>query len=91
VGPTQGGGLFPDHLSGLAVSQQPVIEQDGSPTVRNRLIGSVPIADNLNLGIGLFSVTGARVKEKEFRRAVPMADVFARDKTVAAVGLSLRF
>jgi hypothetical protein len=92
VGPADSsGGLFPSHLSGVSVSQQPTIEQDGSTTVRNRLVGSVPIADNINLGIGLFSVDGARVKEREFRRSVPMSDVFGRDKTVAAVGLSVRF
>lgn len=68
-----------------------MVEQDGSWTVRNTLVGSLPIADNVNIGIGLFSVNGARVKEREFRRARPMTDVFARDKTVAAVGMSIRF
>lgn len=86
-----GGGLFPDHLSGFSVSRQPVIEQDGTATVRRRVFGSVPVGDNVNIGVGLFSVNGARVKERHFTRSQPMHDVFARDKTVAAIGMSIRF
>lgn len=85
------GALFPDHASGLSVSRTPIVQEDGTETVRRTVVGSVPIADNVNLGIGLFSVHGARVKERNFARAQPMEDVFARGKTVAAVGLSLRF
>lgn len=87
----EGTGLFPDHASGISVSQMPIVEQDGTQRVRKTLVGSLPIADNVNIGVGLFSVIGARVKEREFRRAQPMTDVFPRDKTVAAVGLSVRF
>ena len=86
-----GGALFPDHASGLSVSQVPIVQEDGSETVRRTIVGSVPIADNLNVGLGLFSVNGARVTERSFARSRPMEDVFARGKTVAAIGLSLRF
>jgi hypothetical protein len=89
VGPS--GALFPDHVTGLAVSRTPIVQQDGSQTIRRTVVGSLPIGENVNLGIGLFSVNGARTKERDFRRAQPMEDVFSRGKTVAAVGLSLRF
>ena len=75
----------------MAVSRTPIVEEDGTTTISQTLVGSLPVARNVNLGVGLFSVQGARTKERNFTRAEPMADVFARDKTVAAVGLSFRF
>jgi hypothetical protein len=85
------GALFPDHASGLSVSRSPIVQEDGSASVSRNIVGSVPVGDNFNIGIGLFSVDGARTKERNFARARPIEDVFAKGKTVAAVGLSLRF
>jgi hypothetical protein len=89
--PGSAGALFPDHATGVSISQIPIVQEDGSETVRRTIVGSMPIAENLNVGLGLFSVNGARVTERSFARSRPMEDVFARGKTVAAVGLSLRF
>jgi hypothetical protein len=89
--PGRSGALFPDHRSGIAIAQTPMIREDGSQTVRSTVVGSVPIGENVNIGIGLFSVRGASTRERNFARSRPMQDVFAHDKRIAAVGFSLRF
>jgi len=89
--PGRSGALFPDHASGIAVSQRPMIQDDGTRAVRSGVVGSMPIGDNLNIGVGLFSVRGANTKERNFSRSRPMQDVFGHDRRIAAVGFSLRF
>jgi hypothetical protein len=49
----------------------------------------VPLADDLNLDIGLFSVTGAFLKDKGGRGREPMTGTGSRETRVAAVGFSL--
>jgi hypothetical protein len=57
-----------------------------------RLFGSVPVADNVALGVGLFSVVGITEKEQLRRRLDPArAMLHSSDTRVAAVGMSLRF
>ncbi|HET9354139.1 MAG TPA: hypothetical protein VFO32_09095 [Sphingomicrobium sp.] len=87
-----GGAIFPEGLSsGVSYSTTPIVREDGSDATRSGIVGSVAVDDNVSLGLGLFSVNGARTKDRHFTRSRPMEDVFARDKTVAAVGLSVRF
>ena len=56
-----------------------------------RLISTVPVADNFDLGIGIFSVVGETEKETVRRRTDPSHEIISRRSKVAAVGLSLRF
>ena len=56
-----------------------------------RLFGSLPVADNVELGVGLFSVVGATEKEQIRRRMDPAREFLRSGTRVAAVGMSLRF
>jgi hypothetical protein len=56
-----------------------------------RLFGSLPVADNLDLGVGLFSVVGTTEKEQMRRRLDPAREFQGSGTRVAAVGMSLRF
>ncbi len=57
-----------------------------------RLFGSVPVAENVALGVGLFSVVGTTEKEQIRRRLDPARELIgSSDTRVAAVGMSLRF
>jgi hypothetical protein len=56
-----------------------------------RLFGSVPVADNVSLGVGLFSVVGTTEKEQLRRRLDPSREFLRSGTRVAAVGMSLRF
>ncbi|MGA9582250.1 MAG: hypothetical protein WBR13_09810 [Allosphingosinicella sp.] len=70
-------------------SMDPLPSEDPSEP---RLFGSLPVADNLAVGIGLFSVVGATEKEQMRRRLDPAREMLGNSGTrVAAVGMSLRF
>ena len=56
-----------------------------------RLFGSVPFADNVAIGVGLFSVVGTTEKEQLRRRLDPSREFLRSGTRVAAVGMSLRF
>jgi hypothetical protein len=56
-----------------------------------RLFGSLPVADNLAVGVGLFSVLGTTEKEQMRRRLDPAREFLGSGTRVAAVGMSLRF
>lgn len=56
-----------------------------------RMIGSLPVADNVRIGVGLFSVVGSTEKEQLRRRMDPARAFLPADTRVAAVGFSLRF
>lgn len=58
---------------------------------RAPLSSSVPLSDNLDIGLGIYSIAGARVREREFRRSDPIRDVSPQPTKAAAVGLRLRF
>jgi hypothetical protein len=47
--------------------------------------------DNMELGIGLYSVGGHFVREREYRGREPLTGTAGRQNRVAAVGFSLRF
>ena len=68
-----------------------IIRHDGTPGDRRSVVGSLPLVGQVAAEVGLFSVTGAEVKEREFRRSDPMADVQPRRSRVAAVGLRMSF
>ena len=57
-----------------------------------RLFGSLPVAENMAVGVGLFSVVGTTEKEQLRRRVDPAREMLGSSGTrVAAVGMSLRF
>ena len=56
-----------------------------------RLFGSVPVADNIAVGVGLFSVVGTTEREQLRRRLDPSREFLRSGTRVAAVGMSLRF
>ena len=88
VGPD--GRLFPDGMPGIGITSTPYTSSNGSPVTRNGIVGSVAVAPNMELGVGLFSVT--RYKgERDFSRAEPMRDAGERRNRLAAVGLKVRF
>ena len=66
-------------------------EEEGPVPGRTMMIESVSLADNAEIGIGLFSVVGVSEKEQIRRRTSPRIEVRERDRRVAAVGFSLRF
>ncbi|HEX9953722.1 MAG TPA: hypothetical protein VGB48_00720 [Allosphingosinicella sp.] len=68
-----------------------IIREDGTPPDRRAIVGSMPLVGPVEAELGLFSVTGAKVKERELREADPMSDVQPRRSKVAAVGLRMRF
>jgi hypothetical protein len=71
------------------VSPQPPA---GLSSRRSILAPDLPLVGSVDVGVGLYSVTGARTREREFRRTDPMRDVRGSpDSRVAALGLSLRF
>ena len=84
------GRVFPDRGPGLGITSSTTIRQDGSTGIRNGIVGSVPVAPDVELGVGLFSVT--RYKgEPDFKRSQPMRDVGERRNRLAAVGLKVKF
>ncbi|HEX8402570.1 MAG TPA: hypothetical protein VF628_12800 [Allosphingosinicella sp.] len=87
----QDGALFPDRASGLGVSAQPFVREDGSKATRTGLVGSVPVSSNMNVGVGLFSINRTSPRDRDLRRLQPMRDVNDRGSRMAAVGLSVRF
>jgi hypothetical protein len=68
-----------------------IIREDGTPGDRRSVVGSLPLVGTVAAEVGLFSVTGATPKEREFKRSDPVADVQPRRSRVAAVGLRMNF
>ncbi len=86
------GNLFPEGRGrGVGLSTEPFVRDDGSRGTRTGLVGSVPVAPNVNLGVGLFSVNRTSPRDRGMQRLQPMRDVNDRGSRMAAVGLSVRF
>ncbi len=87
--PAQGraGTLVPQEIA-LDPSDIVPAEDPSAP----RLFGSLPVAENVSVGVGLFSVLGTTEKEQLRRRMDPAREMLGNSGTrVAAVGMSLRF
>jgi hypothetical protein len=81
--------------SGTHVSQSVALDSRGvlpadDPSAP-RLFGSLSVAENVALGVGLFSVVGTTEKEQMRRRQDPSREYRGSGTRVAAVGMSLRF
>lgn len=83
--------LFPEGAEGIGLTSRREFEEDGSRETRSGLIASMPVAENMNVGVGIFSVTRYSAKERDFKRAEPIKDVGQRTGSLAAVGFSVRF
>ena len=87
--PAQGrsGALVPQNVALDSRDLAPA-EDPSAP----RLFRSVPVAENVAVGVGLFSVVGTTEKEQIRRRMDPAREMLGSSGTrVAAVGMSLRF
>ena len=83
--------LFPEGADGVGITSRREFEEDGSRATRNGLIATMPVAENMHVGVGIFSVTRYSAKERDFKRSEPMKDVGQRTGSLAAVGFSVRF
>jgi hypothetical protein len=84
------------QVSHVSVSQSTTLDSSGLEVVEDpgapRLFGSLPVAANVDMGVGLFSVVGLTEKEQVRRRLDPAREYLGSPGTrVAAVGMSLRF
>jgi hypothetical protein len=78
--------LVPQNVALDSKDMMPV-EDPSAP----RLFGSLPVAENVAVGVGLFSVLGSTEKEQMRRRLDPAREFLGSATRVAAVGMSLRF
>lgn len=62
-----------------------------APPAGTRLIESIPLAENANVGLGLFSVVGSTEKEQIRGRTDPPLSLRDRRSRVAGAGFSIRF
>jgi hypothetical protein len=58
---------------------------------QSRMVGRLPLHERVDLGVGLFAVSGAPVKERELKRTDPMRDVAPRTSRLAGAGLRVNF
>lgn len=77
--------------AGISISTTPIVQQDGSAVYRKTLVGSLPLARDVSLGVGLIEVTRTSHKERSLDRIRPLSDTGGRSDRIAAVGLSVRF
>ncbi len=87
----QDGALFPGSTRGVGIATEPFVRDDGSRGTRTGVIGSMPVAPNTSLDMGLFRVNRTNARERDMSRMRPMQDVGERTSTMAAVGLKMRF
>lgn len=79
-----------DAPAGFSASRFAFTERDGAREFGHRMIGAVPLSDDVRIGVGLMSVPRYSRKEPDFTRA-PMKDVEGRRQRIAAVGFSISF
>ncbi len=82
--------LFDGTRTGVSVGRSYGLEADGTTDTRRRIVGQVGVADNVEMGIGLFSIIRDS-RERRIGRADPMRDTGARSRTVVAAGMTVRF
>jgi hypothetical protein len=85
------GGALPDLASALDVSRGREGGASGRTATRNRIVGSMPLADNADLNLGLISVVHVGARELDRRRTDLSREIRPPESRIAAVGVSLRF
>lgn len=83
---------FEDRRPNLPDFRMPAgdLRQAGAPR-RNSLIATMPLSEDLTLGVGRFSVVEIARPATHVEPAHRAADVRRRDRGIAAVGINLRF
>lgn len=89
--PAEAPHTLPVSTSGFNLARETFTEEDGSPATRKGVVGSLPLAPNLSLGVGLLQVNRTKQRERALARTRPMSDVGGRQDRIAAIGLSFRF
>jgi hypothetical protein len=89
-------GTVPAHSrSGTLVPQNVELDESAIAPAEDpsepRLFRSLSVAENMAVGVGLFSVLGTTEKEQVRRRLDPAREFLGSGTRVAAVGMSLRF
>lgn len=84
-------GVVAGAVKGVRIDRYAYVSEVGRTDVRQGVVGSLPIADNASVGVGLYRVTRYSRGEPSFRSLRPMEDVDGRHQRIAAVGMSLRF
>ena len=83
-----------DNLASAASSRdaaQPEAAWSGRYRSPGPSSARIPLVSNLDVGVGIYSVNGHFVKERERNGRQPILGPSGHDTKIAAVGLSLRF
>lgn len=88
--PTQHLGIA-GPMQGVRVDRYAYVSDGGGADVRQGVVGTLPVADNASIGLGLYRVTRYSRGEPNFKKLLPMEDVDGRHQRIAAVGMSIRF
>ncbi|QAY76939.1 hypothetical protein [Sphingosinicella sp. BN140058] len=75
----------------VQMAGDPLLGLDGLPVMTNGMVGRLPILDRVDVGLGLFTVTGASTRERELRKTDPIRDVAPRTSRLAGAGLRVNF
>ena len=87
----RGSNLLPRGDREIRPSGDPLLGMDGMPVPQRGMLTRLPLDGGIDVGLGLFSVTGANMKERELKRTDPIRDVAPRSSRVAGAGLRLSF
>ena len=71
--------------------QRRLVEDPVSTPLRNGVVGSLPVARNLDFRVGLLKVLRGKSNERSLSRMHSMRDFSGRHERVAAAGVNLRF
>ncbi|MDT9600147.1 hypothetical protein [Sphingosinicella rhizophila] len=88
---------FPDTLAFLKREtrrvpiERPLAETPSGSLLRDGIVGSLPVARNIDLRIGLLKVLRGKSREPALSRSHPMRDLAGRHERVAAAGLNFNF
>lgn len=73
------------------LAERRIVELTAPPASELRTRETVSVADNIDFGVGLYTVVGETEKKSMRRRTDPRLDTGGADTRVAAIGLRLRF
>lgn len=74
-----------------AMPRPPLLGLDGLPAMDNGMIGRLPLHDRVDVGLGFFSVTGAKARERDMKRTDAVRDLAPPRSRVAGAGLRVNF
>jgi hypothetical protein len=89
--PDESGAALPREARVLNFSADEGLDASGRPAAGSGIVGSLPLAVNADLHLGLISVVHAGARELDRRRTDLSREIRPPQSRVAAVGVSLRF